>query len=89
MALRPKKKNVNRDKDIHWEDKTIINYYELSCALSPNLHIEVLTPGVAGFPSLVPEVLGHTAWKDEEVDQTGWWEAKQILLSDSTKFTER
>ncbi len=35
------------------------------------------------FAPLVPRVLGHATSKNEEVDQTEWWAAKQGLLSDS------
>lgn len=31
----------------------------------------------------MPEVLGQAASKNEEVDQTEWWAAKQGLLSNS------
>ena len=35
------------------------------------------------FSPSVPVVHGHTASKNEEVDETGWWAGKQGLLSDS------
>lgn len=34
-------------------------------------------------PPLVPTVLGHTTWKNEKVDKTEWWVAKQGFLSAS------
>lgn len=37
----------------------------------------------------MPQVLGHAALKNEEVDQTEeWWAAKQSSLSKNTKLPE-
>ena len=38
------------------------------------------------FLLLVPTVLGHATSKNEEIDQTEWWTAKQSLLSNTKVY---